>query len=70
MDSRERIDIYFDVIQKNLERRIGCNPDELDALDALWEVQTLRLSMPLTAACLKPIKNRGMITAGERTPNP
>ena len=59
MDSRVRIDIYFDVIHKNLERRIGCNPDDLDAIDALWEVQTLRLEHAVNSGLFDAEKKHG-----------
>ena len=59
MDSRERIDIYFDVIQKNPERRIGCNSDDLDAIDALWEVQTLRFEHAVNSGLFDAEKKHG-----------
>ena len=55
---------------KELERRIGCNPDDLDAIDTLWEVQTLRFEHAGNSGLFDAEKNMGMITAGESTPNP
>ena len=43
------------------------NPNDDDAIVTLWHVQTMRYE---NAVCLMPRKNMGMITAGERTPNP
>ena len=59
MDSRERIDIYFDVIQKNLERRIGCNSDDLDAIAALLGSPNLALEHAVYSGLFEADKKQG-----------
>lgn len=42
MDSRERIEMTCEQMQSKLEHRIGTNPDDVQAIDRLWRVQSLR----------------------------
>ena len=42
MDRREKIDIICEDIQTKLENRIGRTPCDLDAIEELWHIQTLR----------------------------
>ena len=42
MDATEKIDITFEKLQSILERELGINPDNSEALELLWEVQRER----------------------------
>ena len=42
MDARQRTDTHLASLQARLERELGINPDNSEALELLWEVQTRR----------------------------
>ena len=42
MDSKQRTDTHLASLQSRLERELGINPDNSDALELLWEVQRER----------------------------
>ena len=51
MDAIQRTDTHLASLQARLERELGINPDNTEALELLWEVQTQRtinlFSVPL-----------------------
>ena len=42
MDSRYRIELETEKIQKTLEKLIAIDPDDEQTIDDLWRVQTIR----------------------------
>ena len=42
MDTQQRKDTHLASLQTRLERELGRNPDNSEALELLWEVQTRR----------------------------
>ena len=42
MDSKQRKDTHLASLQARLERELGINPDNSEALELLWEVQRER----------------------------
>lgn len=58
MDARQRTDTHLASLQAQLERELGINPDNSEALELLWEVQRERaanLYQPLMGQSRKSV---------------
>ena len=52
MDNRQRTDAHLERLQARLERELGINPDNTEALELLWKVQRHRTDNPFSVPLL------------------